>query len=79
MARLGTKVCPRCGGVGKIPDDSVGPVMRALRQKHGVAIKALSRELGVSRTYIYDLEKGVRNWSPELIERYREGIGVLAT
>ena len=76
--KLGTKTCPRCGGRGTVPDETVGPSLKAFREKSGVALLKLSKELELSRTFLSDLEAGRRNWSPLLIEKYRRKVGELA-
>lgn len=64
------KWCPRCGGSGKVQNDSqIGAQMRILRGS--MSLRELGAKLGFSAAYLSDLELGRRRWSAKLQESYR--------
>lgn len=73
-----TRVCPQCGGSGKVMDDKkVGAFMREIRKKAGVSSRAVARQLGLSAAYVCDLELGRRGWNAEKRRQYRDAVEVL--
>ena len=70
-----TKICPRCGGSGRIADEFViGKQMSQLRKDKGISLQEVARRLKFSAAYICDLEKGRRLWRHELIEKYKAAL-----
>lgn len=63
-----TRKCPRCEGTGTLR--LVGAEMRRRRRAHGWTLRAVARALGLSPTYVCDLELGRRHWRPELYRKY---------
>jgi predicted transcriptional regulator len=53
-----------------INNRALGESMRRMRGDLGVSVRCLSRRMGVSASYLSDLELGRRNWSEILVERY---------
>ncbi len=49
-------------------------VVRAARRELAVQQKAMASEMGISQSYLYDLEKGTRAWSMELFNRAKEAL-----
>ena len=47
----------------------IGRAMRKLREDANVSLRELARRAKLSVPYISDLERGRRNWSPELVRR----------
>lgn len=72
MAKLKTKACPACNGIGSVPADDVGPLLRDEREKAGVTATALAEAMGVSRSYFNDLEAGNRRFTNELLAAYQQ-------
>lgn len=63
--------CPRCGGSGEVEDEGVlGMKMRVLRKDAGVTLREMARRIGVSASYLSDLELGRRRWSPRFRSAY---------
>ena len=68
-------VCPRCGGTGRLPDDRVmGAQMRERRQRAGLSLRALAKRLGLTASYLSDLERGRRHWSAKNVKRYADAL-----
>lgn len=57
-----------------MPADDVGPVLKARREEKGIKAVTMATHVGISETYIYDLEKGHRRWTNEFVEKYLEGL-----
>ena len=75
-----SRVCPRCGGSGKVMDDKkIGALMRDIRKKAGVSLRAVALQLGLSAAYVCDLELGRRGWNAEKRKKYREAVEALRT
>lgn len=72
--KLKTQACPGCNGVGSVPADDVGPVLRSEREKAGIAQEALADAMSLSRTYLSDLERGNRRFTNELLESYQRAL-----
>lgn len=72
---IGGRPCPRCNGTGTIPDDrAMGAAMRQRREAAGLSLYDLAKKLGLSASYLCDLELGRRQWSGTNIERYEEAL-----
>lgn len=73
--------CLACGGRGATPSDKVGEILRKEREERDVPRISktepsigLAHNMGLSESYILDLEGGKRPLSWALIDRYREAI-----
>lgn len=70
--------CPKCGGSGKVQNPAyIGILLRQLRLRQKVSLRGISQRMGLSHTYIYELECGRKAWTPELARRYRSALSVL--
>lgn len=68
-----TKPCHCCDGTGKeYNNKAVGTEMIALRAKSGLTQSEVGERMGFAKAYVSDLERGNRNWSSELIEKFRK-------
>ena len=61
------EICSVCGGVGQIP---TGVCLKQKRQSMGVKQKDMAKRLGISQTYICDLEHGKRRATPQIVKGY---------
>lgn len=55
--------------VSKINHIEAGQRIRSAREKAGKSLRWLANEMQKSPPYMSDLERGRRNWTPELFER----------
>lgn len=72
--KLKTKPCAGCGGTGQVPADDVGAILREEREKAGVTGKDIAARMGVSDTFVYDLERGARRLTNELLASYQRAM-----
>ena len=49
-------------------------ILRNRREKAGVSLRTMAKRLKVSPPYLSDLERGRRNWSVEMVQRFEEGL-----
>jgi hypothetical protein len=71
--------CPRCQGTGQILDQrELGRELRALRVASQMTLRAMSERLGITATYLCDLELGRRVWSPGRVQEFRAVCGARA-
>lgn len=67
--------CKRCGGTGREQDDrAIGERMRKKREAKDISLRDLGARLGLTASYLCDLELGRRRWSPKNIKRYTEAL-----
>jgi transcriptional regulator with XRE-family HTH domain len=60
--------CCRCHGSGDEPDNGfIGRQLRANREHEGISLRAMALKLGVSSSFLSQLERGDRTWKPELV------------
>lgn len=65
--------CHCCGGSGEEEDrTSFGRALSGIRLRADMGLREMARKLGISHTYLWQLENGKRNWTPELERNYRE-------
>ena len=70
---LKTRPCHRCQGTGKLLDPhGVARTLQEIRVRKGYNKTQIARKMGFTTAYICDLEKGIRDWRQELVERYLE-------
>lgn len=72
--KLATQTCKECGGKGSLPADDVGQILKGERERVGVEQKELAEYMGISATYLYDLERGNRRWTNEYLAAYLKGL-----
>ena len=63
-------ICPYCKGDGEI--NNLGHYLKILRQQANLTQCEMGSYAGYSRTQIQHVERGLRNPSPALLDRYRE-------
>ena len=68
------ETCPRCGGHGE-EDHFLGAALRAFREEHGLGLREMSRKIGLSPSYLSDLEHDRRAVSAEIVLLYHDGAG----
>lgn len=56
--------------VTQVDHEGTGAEWRLHREVAGVSLRELARTMGVSAPYLSDLERGRRNWTEELEDRY---------
>jgi hypothetical protein len=65
--------CEHCDGVGAVP---LGGEMLAKRRAAKVTACLVAERMGISATYLSDLELGRRGWTADLAKRYDAALGV---
>lgn len=55
---------------------SMGNILRALRIAQDISVKELSEKMGISATYICDVEANRKHPSVETLEKYSAALGV---
>ncbi len=69
------ETCHCCGGTGKENDHiAIGERLRNLREFRGVHAKVVAKTLGISQSYLSDLEHGRRWWTMEKIQQYEKAL-----
>ena len=72
---LPTHKCPRCAGLGHIPDSlATGQNMRLARARANLSLREVARRLNWSPAYVFDLELGHRNWTEWRIYLYNKAL-----
>lgn len=61
--------CKTCGGTG---EKITAVQMLTLRQVSGLSQKDCAAAMGISASYLSDLEKGKRDWNTDLFERAKK-------
>lgn len=61
-----SKPCPRCNGTGKT---ITGLEARNWREHAGLTLSQVSKNMGISLTYLSDLEHDRRPWNHKLIAK----------
>ena len=62
-------VCDRCGGTGGY-DVPAPMALRRRREKTGMSLRALAKQLGYSTPYLSDVERGRRNTTAKILAAY---------
>lgn len=63
--------CTRCNGTGIEPENrELGLEFRNMRKRHKYTLRELASRMGISASYLCDLELGRRNWNTEIIDRF---------
>ena len=70
--------CLRCGGSGfyKTID---GAWAAELRTHLGLSVRDIADRMDVSKSYLHDLERGKRRFTPALWKRYEKALGTEGT
>lgn len=55
-----------------------GAFARKLRKSKGISLRSLAKELDKSAVFISDLERGRRNWTPEMSFQYGQTLEKMA-
>jgi predicted transcriptional regulator len=63
--------CPTCGSKS-LPTPEEMKALRAMKPRK--TLKIVSKAMGVSESYLCDLENGRRDWNADLIERFRKAL-----
>lgn len=70
-----TKSCRCCHGTGEeLNHKAIGAEMRKLRKSRGLIQKWVADKMGLLKSNLCALEKGQRNWNPELIHAYKKAV-----
>jgi transcriptional regulator with XRE-family HTH domain len=70
-----TKSCHCCGGTGKELDmAALAEQLRAERVASGESLNCVASRMKISAPYLSDLERGRRNWSSGLVDRFRRAL-----
>lgn len=73
--KVGAKACHCCDGSGTETDNlKLGRALSGLRLRQQISLRGMARELGISHTYLWQLENGRRNWPANLIKNYRNAL-----
>lgn len=55
------------------PDNvQMGKICRELRQRNGKTLQAVSQQMGISVPYLSSLERGLRNWTRDLVRAFNK-------
>jgi len=63
----------------EIRNVQAGEMIRELRERKGISLRAVADELGLSAPFISDLELGRRNWSKDRFNEVEAAIRKLST
>lgn len=68
--------CTRCGGTGQEPNlKALGRQLRALRRESGLTMRQMAVHIGLSHSFVCQMERGLRAWRKGNAERlYRAAI-----
>lgn len=70
-----TVPCHCCQGSGQEIDQiHLGAEFRRLRKEKNVSMNEMARRMKISAPYLSDLERGKRNWTQSLVERFTENL-----
>lgn len=69
------KVCLHCNGTGVEPDhQNIGAGLRTLRQSCDLTLRQMAETIGVSHSFLSQLENGRRAWKRSVKKRYEEAV-----
>ena len=69
------EVCTRCGGTGyEVDDKALGHEMRVARLRKGLSLRDCAQQMGITPSYLCDLELGRRRWPAERLEAARQTV-----
>jgi predicted transcriptional regulator len=71
-------ICPKCDGLGSIPDPrEYGQAMRARRERAHITLRDMAGRLGITPSYLSDMELGRRSWPKKHRDRFTTLLGSL--
>jgi hypothetical protein len=71
MASMSNKSCHCCQGTGKERDRiKHGRALSGLRLRAGISLRGMARTMGISHTYLWQMERGLRNWPGNVEAKY---------
>lgn len=69
------KPCKHCNGTGQTPDNlAIGATLRKQREEADIGLRAMARVVGISHTFLIQLEDGDRTWRRSVRKRYEQEI-----
>jgi DNA-binding XRE family transcriptional regulator len=69
------RTCKHCNGSGFEPDHSAtGNALRSQREGAGLSLREMAEAIGVSHSFLSQLENGHRTWRRSLARRYSQAI-----
>lgn len=72
-------ICSKCNGTGEeLNHAQIGAGVRTQRLAAGVSLRKLARVIGLSHSYLCQLEQGKRQWRSGLIKSYERKIARLS-
>jgi predicted transcriptional regulator len=68
-------ICKRCGGTGDEPDQlATGQTLRGMRTSAGISLRRMAKLIGLSHSFLSQLESGQRSWRRSVQKRYEQVI-----
>lgn len=61
----------------EIDHREIGRQATAERKKHGISLRKVAGEMGISPPYLSDLERGRRNWNENIVNKFNIALGLL--
>jgi predicted transcriptional regulator len=58
----------------EVDNEATGKAAKKFRELHRMSQAKIARKMGFTPPYICDLEKGRRQWTPELVESYKKAV-----
>lgn len=72
---MSKKNCPHCNGTGKVTDHAkLGARLQRQRNRAGLTLREVAKAMGISVSYLSDLEHGRKLWTITKVEFYRQAI-----
>jgi len=69
--------CVHCGGGGlRVDDKATGKRAREWREERQLSQEQVARSMGISASYLSDLERGKRTWGTELLAAAKAALKV---
>ena len=69
------KLCTHCNGTGQEPNQSViGNGLRSQREAAKISLRTMAELIGVSHSFLSQLENGHRAWRRSVSKRYEQAI-----
>lgn len=70
---MSAPICRRCSGTGREPDArAIGTSVRRLREASGRSLRDVAEALGITASYLCDLELGRRLLSAQRLAQVRK-------
>lgn len=71
MPTADTIPCPHCKGKGRVVDPKLhGARLRTAREKKGISLRDMAKELKISPAYLSDMELGRRAFSAAMVKTF---------